>query len=176
VDAALDVLAEHGVAGSTHRRVASRADVPLGSVTYHFATLRELLAEAFCRHAERQTVRFAQRFDHVASRDQLVEALVELVVDLSGARRRDAVVSFELYLAAARDPALRAVTQAWTRDSRAVLARFLDPGSAAALDALLEGLIMHSLLSTGAATPEQTRLAIAHALPPQAAAPGAAGS
>jgi len=51
-----------------------------------------------------------------------VGALVELVVDLGGARRRDAVVSFELYLAAARDPALRAVTQAWTTDCRAVLA------------------------------------------------------
>ena len=36
IDACLDVIAEHGVAGTSHRRVAAAARVPLGSMTYHF--------------------------------------------------------------------------------------------------------------------------------------------
>ena len=43
VDAALDVIAEHGVAGATHRTIAAAADVPLGSMTYHFENLDEVL-------------------------------------------------------------------------------------------------------------------------------------
>ena len=36
IDACLDVIAERGVAGTSHRIVAEAADVPLGSMTYHF--------------------------------------------------------------------------------------------------------------------------------------------
>ena len=43
IDACLEVLAEHGVAGTSHRRVAAAAGVPLGSMTYHFTGMDELL-------------------------------------------------------------------------------------------------------------------------------------
>ena len=52
IGAALTVLAEKGVAATSHREIARAADVPLGSMTYHFASLDEVLAEAFTRHAE----------------------------------------------------------------------------------------------------------------------------
>ncbi|MFZ2750431.1 MAG: TetR family transcriptional regulator, partial [Propioniciclava sp.] len=44
---ALDVVAEVGVAGVSHRRVATAADIPLGSMTYHFTGMDALLEEAF---------------------------------------------------------------------------------------------------------------------------------
>src|SRR3954454_22150107 len=56
--AAITVVAERGIAGLGHRAVAAEADVPLGSTTYHFATLDDLLVaalrqsnEAFLREA-----------------------------------------------------------------------------------------------------------------------------
>ncbi len=52
VDACLDVIADVGVAGASHRRIAARADVPLGSMSYHFAGMDELLREAFTRFAD----------------------------------------------------------------------------------------------------------------------------
>jgi TetR/AcrR family transcriptional regulator, regulator of biofilm formation and stress response len=44
VDAAIEVIAGQGVAGTTHRLIAAAADVPLGSLTYHFSSLEELRA------------------------------------------------------------------------------------------------------------------------------------
>ncbi|MFD6211517.1 TetR/AcrR family transcriptional regulator, partial [Peribacillus sp. NPDC060253] len=41
--AVLDLIAEDGVAGVSHRKAAARAGVPLGSMTYHFASMDELL-------------------------------------------------------------------------------------------------------------------------------------
>ncbi|NEE37598.1 TetR family transcriptional regulator, partial [Streptomyces sp. SID7982] len=49
IDAALTVIAADGIAGLSHRTVAAEADVPLGSTTYHFASLDELLVAALRR-------------------------------------------------------------------------------------------------------------------------------
>jgi DNA-binding transcriptional regulator YbjK len=57
-----------GMTGMTHRHVAARADVPLGSVTYHFAGLAELQAQAFARFVELRTAVFERLFDDVGVR------------------------------------------------------------------------------------------------------------
>lgn len=160
LDAALDVLAELGVAGTTHRHIAARADVPLGSVTYHFSSLEDLRAQAFARYVGLQSAEFERVVDGVETREQLVETLTEFVHG-GPARRRSAFLGFELHLAALRDPALRLLTRTWTLHSRSVLARFTDPDTAAALDALLEGMIMHVLLAAEPEPREKTRSAIA---------------
>ncbi|MFI2242684.1 TetR/AcrR family transcriptional regulator [Streptomyces chrestomyceticus] len=169
LDAALEVLVADGVAGITHRKVAARADVPLGSVTYHFASLAELCTRAFGMYIEQRTAEYEALFTQVTSREDLIEVLVELVQG-GPSRHRSAVLGFELHLAALRDPALRALTQEWTKSSRAVLARLTNPETAARLDALLEGMIMHALLSTEPEPREETRAAIAQALGPAAGA------
>ncbi|MGQ5638880.1 MULTISPECIES: TetR/AcrR family transcriptional regulator [unclassified Streptomyces] len=167
LDAALDVLVTDGAAGMTHRKVAARADVPLGSVTYHFASLAELQKQTFAWYVEQRTAEFEGLFTEVKTREDLIGVLVELVQG-GPSRRRSAVLGFELHLAALRDPALRALTQKWTRDSRAVLARFTGSETAGRLDALLEGLIMHALLATEQEPREATRAAIVQALAPVA--------
>lgn len=46
IDAAIRVVGAKGIAGLSHRSVAAEADVPLGSTTYHFKTLDELMVAA----------------------------------------------------------------------------------------------------------------------------------
>ncbi|MFF0400180.1 TetR/AcrR family transcriptional regulator [Streptomyces sp. NPDC005248] len=159
LDVTLDVIADHGVAGTTHRHIAARAGVPLGSITYHFASLADLQTQAFTRHVELQSAVFEDLFEGVETHEQFVDVLVDLVHG-GPARHRSAVLGFELHLAALRNPGLRALTQEWTEDSRTVLARFTGPDSAARLDALLEGMIMHALLTTAPESRERTRDAI----------------
>ncbi|MFE3826591.1 TetR/AcrR family transcriptional regulator [Streptomyces sp. NPDC059092] len=163
LDATLDVIVEHGVAGTTHRHIATRAGVPLGSITYHFTSLADLQAQAFARHVALRSAAFEDLFAGVGTHERFVEILVDLVHG-GPARHRSAVLGFELHLAALRDPGLRALTQAWTEDSRTVLARFTGPADAARLDALLEGMIMHALLATAAESRGRTRDAIARTL------------
>jgi len=164
IDAAIEVIAEHGVAGTTHRLIAAAADVPLGSLTYHFSSLEDLRAQAFQRHAERMSVRYAAHFDGVQTHEQLVEAVTDLIHGDAGANAGDWAIAYELYLAALRDPALRAVTETWMRTSRAVLERFVDPTSARGVDALIEGLVMHKTLATSPLPREQIRSIVARAV------------
>ena len=164
LDAAIAVLAQHGVAGATHRLIAAAADVPLGSLTYHFEGLEDLRAQAFLRLSERVTVSYEAHFTGVATVDDLVEAVTELIHGAVGADATEWSVTYELYLAALRDPALREITEVWMRASRAVLERFVDPDTARSLDALIEGLVLHRMLSTAPATRDQTRAAVRRAV------------
>jgi TetR/AcrR family transcriptional regulator, regulator of biofilm formation and stress response len=164
IDAAVEVIAEHGVAGTTHRLIAAAADVPLGSLTYHFTSLDDLRTQAFRRHAERMSVTYAAHFHGVESREQFVEAVTNLIHGDAGADPHDWAIAYELYLAALRDPALRSVTEQWMRTSRAVLERFVDPITARGVDALIEGLVMHKTLATSPVSREQIRSIVARAV------------
>ncbi|WNG41971.1 TetR family transcriptional regulator [Archangium minus] len=160
IDAALAVIAEGGVAGTSHRRVADRAGVPLGSMTYHFTNMDELLREAFTRFATRLSERFAARIEAVADLDGLVEAIVHLVHDVLTAGPDDLVLSLELYTLAARQPVFRQITHDWMRRSRDALERLVDARTAQELDALIEGLLIHISLDPIPRSRDVTRDAV----------------
>lgn len=157
IDAAIEVIADHGVAGTTSRRIAAAADVPLGSLTYHFAGLDDLLTQAFQRFAERISPRYEAHFERVRDAAGFVDAVTDLISGDAGQDPREWAVAYELYLAALRNPALRIVTESWMRRSRDVLERFVDPVTARGVDALIEGLVMHMTLSTTTFSRAETR-------------------
>lgn len=47
IDATLDLIADEGVAGLSHRKIATRADVRLSLVNYYFGTLDNLIEASF---------------------------------------------------------------------------------------------------------------------------------
>ncbi|MFD4762122.1 TetR/AcrR family transcriptional regulator [Streptomyces sp. NPDC058439] len=148
IDAALGLIADEGVAGVSHRKVAARAGVPLGSMTYHFQNMDELLREAFTRFAATVVDAFEQRLGAAATPDEAREAVVDLVHHLSGGDQRQLVLTHELYTLAARQPAYRGLTREWMRRSRRILEQHFTPATARQLDALIEGLSIHRALDT----------------------------
>lgn len=50
--AALGVIAEGGLRAASFRRIAARAEVPLGSLTYYFSGIEEILDHAFNLYEE----------------------------------------------------------------------------------------------------------------------------
>ncbi|MFF0739224.1 TetR/AcrR family transcriptional regulator [Streptomyces sp. NPDC004111] len=148
IDAALDLIADEGVAGISHRKVAARAGVPLGSMTYHFQSMEELLREAFGRFAATIVALFEERLGAAGDPDEARAAVVDLVHDLSSGDQRQLVLTHELYTLAARQPAYRELTRAWMRRSRDILEQHFPPDTARQLDALIEGLSLHRALDT----------------------------
>ncbi|WP_402463526.1 TetR/AcrR family transcriptional regulator [Isoptericola aurantiacus] len=161
VEACLDVLAEHGVAGTSHRRVAAAADVPLGSTTYHFAGMDDLLHAAFGRFAERAAAAFERRMAGARDTAEARDAVVRLITQDVFATQRDLVLTHELYTLAAREPAFRTLTNAWMRRSRRALERHFDPATARVLDAYIEGATIHRALDTVPADDADVRVAVA---------------
>ncbi|MBO8201738.1 TetR family transcriptional regulator [Streptomyces smyrnaeus] len=146
------ILLEHGIAGLSHRAVAREADVPLGSTTYYFATLDELLDAATRRLSERYARRLRTWGAELGqiTRAGLVEALADLVETLLRDDRAALVLSFELSAAAMRRPELRDSALLYAETERQVLGAHTDERTARALSRVLDGLLLHSL---AAATP-----------------------
>ncbi|MFI8004256.1 TetR/AcrR family transcriptional regulator [Streptomyces sp. NPDC086010] len=149
IEAAIRVVAARGIAGLSHRTVAAEADVPLGSTTYHFASLDELLVAALrrCNENFARTVRESEylRDPEVPLADELTRLLEEWFAGGRGPME----LEYELYLAALRRPALRPVAAEWADGLAEVVARRTDAATARALVALLDGISLQVLLTGG---------------------------
>ncbi|QHZ00035.1 transcriptional regulator BetI [Streptomyces sp. S4.7] len=145
--ATLDLIADEGVAGVSHRKIAARAGVPLGSMTYHFSGIDQLLREAFRRFTDHIVELFDTCLSAPADRDQARTAVADLIHTLSDGSRRDLVLTQELYTLAARQPSYRELTHEWMARSRTHLEKHFDPDTARQLDALIEGLTLHRALA-----------------------------
>ncbi|MEU8671135.1 TetR family transcriptional regulator [Streptomyces anulatus] len=155
IDAALSVIAADGIAGLSHRTVAAEADVPLGSTTYHFGSLDELLVAALRRcnenfvQALRDSGAFAVEAGEGGPEVDLAEELTRLLDRWFAGERGAIELEYELYLAALRRPALRPVAAEWTEEAVELLSRRTDPATARALVALVDGVCLQVLLTGG---------------------------
>ena len=89
ITAALELIAAEGVAGISHRKIAAHADVPLGSMTYHFANMDELLREAFGRFTSSVAARFERRLTAAQDLDEAIAAVVDIIHEDVFATRED---------------------------------------------------------------------------------------
>ncbi|CAL9590906.1 HTH-type transcriptional regulator RcdA [Streptomyces sp. enrichment culture] len=172
IAATLDLIAEEGVAGVSHRKIATRAGVPLGSMTYHFSGIDDLLREAFGRFTDHIVAVFDAYLSAPAGREEARAAVADLVHALSEGSGRDLVLTQELYTLAARRPAYRELTQTWMRRSRIHLEKHFDPDTARQLDALIEGLTLHRALATEPHGRDLTLEAITRITAPRRHGPG----
>ncbi|MEN3585079.1 MULTISPECIES: TetR/AcrR family transcriptional regulator [unclassified Streptomyces] len=147
IDAAITVVGSKGIAGLSHRTVAAEADVPLGSTTYHFRTLDDLLVAAL-RQANEGFARVVADHPEVGDPDRdLADELARLLGDWLGGERQGVELEYELYLAALRRPALRPVAAEWCEAVAEPIARRTDPTTARALVAFMDGVCLQVLLT-----------------------------
>jgi len=105
-DAAIEVLAEEGGRGLTHRAVDAAADLPPGTTKNYFPTRQSLLQAAAERCAELyQELPRPQ----VSDRPALVAMMSALLADVAGPGRLRLLAFLELQAEAARAPWLAAI-------------------------------------------------------------------
>ena len=143
LDAALEVIAEHGVYRTTHRRIAARAGVPLGSVTYYFTNLDDVLARAFTRLADQMSAQYRKRMEDASSREEAEAAVIDMICGPAYAPREQMVLLFEMYAYAHHNDAVAELTRSWMYTSRENLSLHFAPRTAKALDVLIEGWPIH---------------------------------
>lgn len=89
-DAVVAVIAEHGLEGTSVRRVAARAGVSIGAVQHHFPTKDAMLAAAMARVEEVYRRRLADVAAEFADRpDMMLRATLRSLVPRSPAERAD---------------------------------------------------------------------------------------
>lgn len=146
--AVIEVVAEHGLRGLTHRRVAEAAGVPLGSTTYHFNSLDDLMVAGLELAAARNLEMMDAAATTLRQGRDLPEWLADLVIDMVTTQRESNIAERELYLEAIRTPALRPAATRWDDQLAELLAPHVGSSDAARLVAMaLDGLAVTLLIA-----------------------------
>lgn len=164
VSATMSLLQDEGIAGVTARAVAARAGVPVGSVSYHFASVRELLLEASRRVAALRVASLtAWSATATATGEAFLERLADLIHEQLTTGRGLTVVAYELYILGLRDEEFRVISDSISQALRATLAAHLAPGDAAHLAATADGLQLASLVQPRTPTKHDIQTALGRA-------------
>jgi AcrR family transcriptional regulator len=128
LDAAQECIIEKGLAETTVRDIAARAGISTGTLTYHFATIDEILGEVL-RSA---SARFAETsLSEARKRKRAIDSL-HLLIDRCLPTNAEAVGVWKLWLdywaRAARDPKLAAVHSERHSFERAALTEIIQGG------------------------------------------------
>ncbi len=147
LDAALGLLGRVGAAGLTLRAVEDAALVPHGSIRHHFGDRAGLVTALFAHLAERERGPL-EGLPPVAALEHLL-----------GPGRILTLARYELFLMAARDPALRPALVSGRDLFVAAAAEQVGRAAAPALVAALDGLVLDALVR-GEHDPERLRAAV----------------
>lgn len=162
VQAAADLIVEVGPARLTHRLVATRADVPLGSTTAYFTSLDELRTEALgvlVAEVEDALADIRHEFetDPVGAPDRLVDLLHDYLSE-----RRNVIADVALTVTATFDDRARELALSWTDGLIAALADFVGTDNAHAIAVVVDGVCVHAAVRGESVS----RAALVHALTP----------
>jgi len=143
--AAMRVVGRGGVAGLSFRAVAVEADVPLGSLTYHFADKDELLQTAMTLAREQSGEMLAALLAGFAPERDLAAAMARLVEELSVHRRGQLVLDYEWIFATSGRPELAEANARWNEEGLALFERYAGPAQAQAASVVLHGLLFEAV-------------------------------
>ncbi|WP_317492542.1 TetR family transcriptional regulator [Haloechinothrix sp. LS1_15] len=168
--AAVEVVAEEGISGVTHRAVTQRAGVPLATVSYYFSSIDELISEALHEFVRERVAEMATPLDRdsASTPAELGQWLVSLFRDSS---RQQRIAFFEILVNAQRFPELAETARhgldAYQEGARSALQALGAPsasGDARAFVALCLGYGLLDIADPDTGDSEEFFTALAHLL------------
>ncbi|MGW6694718.1 TetR/AcrR family transcriptional regulator [Rhodococcus sp. NPDC054953] len=145
VEAAADLVVDGGLPELTHRHVAQRAGVPLGSTTYYFTSLDALGCEALTLLRDRAAADLREIADQLAAAGPTPATVGRILfeyVSNTDRVRADAAT----YAAALHQDSLRELAATWFEGLVEVLSVHTGRDAAVALAVFTDGAATHALL------------------------------
>lgn len=147
LDTAIELVADAGAGALTHRAVATRAQVSLASVSYHFSSIDDLRTAMF-EHAQQIVAsQVAQAgVQSESAPESFAQFAADLVVALLTEHRAATIAMQEMVTAAAHDSALRPTFHRFHEELGELLASCIgdrDTGLTAA--STIQGLLQTAL-------------------------------
>ncbi|MBE2998361.1 TetR family transcriptional regulator [Nocardiopsis sp. HNM0947] len=144
VEATMRVIERDGAGSVSQRRVAAEAGVPPSAVTYYFAAVDDLLVATLTSVNDL----YVERIDALGTGDEGLAALARLIAPTTEEARAHLVAECELFLMAARRPAMRPEIQRWTATLDAFLAPYAaDPVQRTGVATAIEGMFLRGAYS-----------------------------
>ncbi|MDQ0801488.1 TetR family transcriptional regulator [Arthrobacter sp. SLBN-112] len=147
VDAALVVLTANGVVGTTLRGIAVEADVPLGSLTYHFSGMQDLLKAVFRKFVAVKLERLERHLANCRSRAEATRQIMAMINEDASRPEAGLALSSEFQAMVLRDSDFLALASEWIEGSSRILEPHFGPEAAQLLESLMVGLAFRKYTS-----------------------------
>lgn len=164
VRAAAELIPEVGLAKLTHRLVAQRAGVSLGSTTRYFANLDELRKAGLTEMSELLEEDLASTRARLQAEGVTPESLTEDIAEFLD-QHELVRISIELMVAANADPVLRPLANHWADGIVDMLTPTLGPVVARGVVLIMDGATMHASVNEAPLPKELLREILATMLP-----------
>ncbi|MGW4704501.1 TetR/AcrR family transcriptional regulator [Streptomyces sp. NPDC004285] len=174
-DTAIEVLAEHGMRGLTHRAVDRAAGLPPGTTSAYHRTRQALLTALVLRLVERDQAEIEEagrRSGAPRTADELVAGLTAFAgLRLAGEGRRRSLARYACALEGVHHPELREILVPRDNAARRSVETFLTAEGLAdarertvTLLTCVDGLVFDRLVNGGAVSSEEIRRLVSAAL------------
>ncbi|MFD8293887.1 TetR/AcrR family transcriptional regulator [Streptomyces lavendulae] len=184
-DTALDVLADEGIRGLTHRAVDRRAAMPSGTTSAYFRTRAALLTALVTRLVELDQAELhttAEDLPPLRTVEELVDGMALLARQrLTGEGRRRSLARYACTVESVRDPELREILVPRENAGRGAVRLFLAERGVADVETrthtlltCLDGLILDRLVNGGDVSREALEGLVSAALRKETGTPGLA--
>jgi DNA-binding transcriptional regulator YbjK len=142
--ATLAIIEREGIAGVTHRNVTREAGLPATSAAYHFATINDLLEQTllWADQAAAESLAACE-----ADPDPIAAFTRWFVADFADERAR-VIAEYELFLYAARHPAMLPTARRWLTDLSALVDTWTQSRRATrTICAYIDGILLQMLVT-----------------------------
>lgn len=146
IDATMRVLRKQGINQCNHRAVAEEAGVPLGSTTYYFKSLDDLLEAAmqsYLSDFKEITEKWFSQHAELPPADMVIKFLITTLMD-----RKLIHHEYEMYAAAISRPSLRPLSLSWQLIIEDMMLKYVtdDLLKSKLLSSMIDALLIRSVL------------------------------
>jgi DNA-binding transcriptional regulator YbjK len=148
LEAATELICEKGAASLTHRAVAARAHVAVGSTTQYFDSIDDLRDEALqvlADETEEDLAEIADLLEGTGDLPEIVMQCARIMQDFLGDTRQ-VRANLAMISTAMTDPSLRRLALQWSDELTDLLAEKVGRARASAAVAYIDGLTVHAAL------------------------------
>lgn len=128
LQATKETIAERGLAGTTVRDIAARAGVSIGTISYHFASVDEILAEVLREASDRFTDGFLAEAEAISSARERLYFVIDVNLPDRGAVSELWRLWLDYWARAAHEPELAAIHNERHGFERAALQAIIESG------------------------------------------------
>lgn len=144
VEATMRVIERDGAGSVSQRRVAAEAEVPPSAVTYYYDSVDDLLVATLTRVNDS----YVELVGALGAGDEGLAELARLIAPADEKTRAHLVAECELFLMAARRPAMRPEIERWSATLDAFLTPYTaDPAQRTGVANAIEGMFLRGAYS-----------------------------
>lgn len=146
IQSTLQIIIEDGYKSITWRKISQKSNLSPGTLTYYFKDIDDIVILAFNTLIEKEIINLINIVNKSNNITDFCNNITELISS-EYSKKNYLLLNVELSCLALRNESYKKLYQIWMKKTQMAYSVFLTENKSKQLDALIEGLTLHSTMS-----------------------------